>query len=135
MAKVVWIVCIPNLQLRASAQVDTAVTAFEDLPIHIQLDVAVILIGTEALAFTIELQDAVNDLPVLAHVVVSRLLCRGEFINRHRSPRLWIPHKSLPTGQILAVEQGCESLWRLAMCHFIRHKHGRERKNNDPNSR
>ena len=95
---------IPDLNLGAAAQVDAAVAAFQDLPIDIQLEVAVVPGGAQAVSLAVELQNAVDHSPVGTHALISLLLGLRQLGRRHRSTLDRVFHQPLPTGQGLPVE-------------------------------
>ena len=109
MAKVVFEVSVPDLYLGTASQIDAAVSAFENLPIDVKFEVAVILAGTQAFPLSIEHEHTINDLPVCSHHFVRFLLGGRQFFHRHRRSCLRIPHQPFPAGQVGTVEQRCEA--------------------------
>ena len=106
--------CIPNLDLRRASQVDAAVAAFLDLPVHEHLEIAVVLGGAEAAALAVENERAIGSLPVRPHVLIGLLLELLRLIRGQGRPFVRIViralQESLPAGQVLAVEQGHKAL-------------------------
>ena len=111
---------VPDLHLRAPAEVDPAVAPRMDFPVDVQLEVAVVLRGAEALSLAVEPQHPVDHAPVFPHARVGRRLSRSEFVGRHRPPRLRIADEPLPAGEITAVEERREP---GGLLHDARERH------------
>ncbi|OPZ63981.1 MAG: hypothetical protein BWY83_03288 [bacterium ADurb.Bin478] len=107
---------IPYLHLRSAAQINAAVAPLFDLPIHHHFEIGIVAAGAQALAFTIEIKDAVDRLPVLAHLLIGFDLRPVEFIRIHSDAFDRIFHQPLPSTKILAVEQGGKAFWGLILC-------------------
>ena len=89
---------IPNLNLRAAAQIDAAVAVFFDLPIDVQLEVAVVFVGAKILAFAVENDHAVFDAPMGLRRFVRQLLRRREFVGRQTQPLRHRQRRSTSSG-------------------------------------
>ena len=118
---------VPDLHLRDPAQIDAAVTVGQRFVIHHQLKVAVIFIAGEIQALAVVDQFTLGHAPVGVDVFRSRLPHReaaldrlafvvGELRRRHR-PKLRgiLGAPAIPAGQVLAVEECGESLWRRVL--------------------
>ena len=118
---------VPDLHLRDPAQIDAAVTVGQRFVIHHQLKVAVVFIAGEIQALAVVDQFTLGHAPVGVDVFRSRLPHReaaldrlafvvGELRRRHR-PKLRgiLGAPAIPAGQVLAVEECGESLWRRVL--------------------
>src|SRR6185369_17255500 len=72
---------VPDLHLRAASQVNPAVTFGWNLPIHVHLEVAVVLHRAKAASFAVEKDLAILHLPVRAHAGIGFLLFLGSFLS------------------------------------------------------
>src|SRR6478735_696549 len=77
---------VPNLNLWRPAEINATVAALLDLPIDVELKIAVILIRAEAFALAVEDNDAVFNLPVLVGRLVTALLSFSELFGRRLEP-------------------------------------------------
>ena len=103
---------IPDLHLRAAAQINAAVAILEDFPIDEQLEIAVVLGRAQAISLAVEHQGAVDDLPMVAHALVGLGLGGRQFVLRHLGPLGRIGDQALPAVEIPSIEQSHEALGR-----------------------
>jgi len=74
---------VPDLHLRAAAEVDAAVALGLDLPVDEEVEVCVVAAGAEAVALAVEDERAVGDGPVGAHAGVGLFLRLGQLVGLH----------------------------------------------------
>ena len=100
---------VPDLHLRRAAEVEAAVPALLDLPVGEQLEVGVVALRAEALALSVERENAVHDRPVGPHGLVGRRLGARQLLGRHLRPRGRVGDEALPALERAAVEEGHEA--------------------------
>ena len=76
---------VPYLHLRRTAEVNTGVAFFGDLPVDQHFKVAVFFFRAKVIAMTVEHQQPISYRPAAAHVFISFLLCLGEGFGIHLS--------------------------------------------------
>jgi hypothetical protein len=103
---------VPNLHLRIAAQVDAAVSLAADLPIHPQLEVAIVLRRLQTLPLPVVNENAFLDRPVRQVFLIRFLLLRPQLLGRQLGPFGQL-HEPLPTVEVLAVKEQLKPLRRL----------------------
>ena len=110
---------IPDLHLRAAAQINAAIAIRQNLPIDEQFEIAVVLGRAQAASLAVEFEGAVDDLPVGPHVLVGLLLRGGQIGGGRGGPLGGIFEGALgqpfPAGQVLAIEHRHEAGRRLVV--------------------
>ena len=105
-------VAVPDLHLRAAAQINAAVALRRNLPIHQHLKIAVILRGAKVVALAVKHDLAVPTFQC-SRMRWSALTCSAaSSCGGHLGARGRIGHQAFPAAQILAVEQRHETLRR-----------------------
>src|SRR5690606_6981448 len=101
---------IPDLDLRRAAQVEAAVGPGGNLPVAVELEVAVVLRGAEARALAVVDEGSVLDAPVGVHRFVGFGPGLFQRVSGESAPldRV-VVDESLPAGEVLAVEEGGET--------------------------
>ena len=96
---------VPDLHLGTAAQVNAAVPALVDFPVHQQFKIGVPFGSANVVkGFALIDQRAGNDLPVLSHESIGFGLRRAEFSRRHLRALRRVGDQSLPTCQTHSVE-------------------------------
>ena len=101
---------VPDLHLRAAAEIDAAVAVGRDLPVDPHLEITVILwryrCGCRGRRTPTRPSPPSNG-PASAPSAFS--LSRGQIFRFHGRPGLGVAHQAFPSGKILAVEEGGET--------------------------
>lgn len=97
-------VVVPDLDLGASAEVDSAVAFVFDAPVDGELDVFVVFGGAEVSALAVEDEDAVFDAPVFSHALIGGFAGGGVLLVGQCGALVRVGDPALPAGEVAAVE-------------------------------
>ena len=89
---------IPDLHLRASAQINPAVAALLDLPVEKHLKITVIFGRAEMAALAVKVKNPISHAPMRAHLFIRLRLGRAELLGRHPRALLRIGDQTFPAG-------------------------------------
>src|SRR5438094_4086123 len=96
---------VPDLHLGTAPQINAAVSAFIDLPVHLEFEVAVVFTGAKVVEHLPSIyQRTVTDLPVLTRQLVGFLLGGREFCCGQLCAFRGSFYQSFPTRPVYAVK-------------------------------